>query len=783
MSKIFQEARDLKALGYDVIPVGAVDPASGAFNPKNPGIVKDWRSYAWDAEAIVACLAEDERRGIGLRLSPSTYIDIESDTKEADDAATELFKGLKTPSWWGAGANGHYAGKHRLFRLTSDQQNWLIENQREGGFKTGAGIEVRCTGQSVVPPSGGRKWDYGPSWEFAELSDAVWAELTRGQERKKREVAEAQADTPGADFCIRGDWREILEPHGWTFADAAHVIRPGKTEGITGTVGVCTSPARGDLLFIFSDAPEIAPFETRISYSKFEAYTMLNHGGNFSAAARALRKEGYGYSKTAETMFEEHEIEWDAGPEVVEDDLLQEWPDAMERGRVVHEMIEASLVGDPNSYEPSAFLAAEDGFKCGNEYATLDECYYDNPIGRYMQELRNYSNIDYQAAYFQALEIFGALVGRNGWYEYNMETRFLTDYLIVVGLTGAGKGTTFDAAKRLFKSKDNDPFSDAPAHQRAYNAINQGRFGSGEGLLVSLAERTPERDVHGLTLGEQYKHVLFISDQEASAAFAKMAIDNSVVNENLRQTWDFNSLSNQTKAKSLVARNPLVGFVWHIVPDDLNRLPANLLHGGFINRLKIVACRKPIKSPRIRHGMDLEKHKLAVGAVLELVMSESKQITFSRGAEAKLDTIQEWQHNLEGVVATTHERFTAHVERMACRLALLRGGRHEVQADDVEAAEAMQRVVYEHTEHLIGPLRSGDMEELFVQRLLEFIRDAAGPVKLSEITRNVCNNNVALISKRDAALDKLVGQKLIARGNVKQEKGRPITIYQASSSK
>lgn len=765
---IFDDARELIALGYDIIPVGATD--AGVFNPKNPGIVKDWRSHAWDADTLCACLREDARRGIGLRLSPATYIDIESDTKEADDAATELFSGIETPAWWGAGANGHYAGKHRLFRLSDAQRQWLADNQRDGGFKSGAGIEVRCTGQSVVPPSGGRKWWYRPTWAIAEIPEAVWAKLTEGQERKRHEHAEAQADTPGADFVIRGDWRAILEPHGWTFINDEEVVRPGKAveEGLSATIGRCgEGGARGDLFYVFSDSPEIAPFEQGVTYSKFEAYAFLNHGGNFSAAAKDLRKQGYGFGNDAESMFEEHDIEWDAGPELADDELLQEWP----------EEIRMSIVEDPTNYEPS--VTPEDGFKCGTEYARLDECYYDNPIGRYAQELRQFSNIDYQAAYFQALEIFGALVGRNAHYEYNMETRYLTDYLIVVGLTGAGKGTTFDAAKRLFKSKDTDPFSDAPAYQRAYNAINQGRFGSGEGLLVSLAERTADRDVHGLTLGEQYKHVLFISDQEASAAFAKMAIDNSVVNENLRQTWDFNSLSNQTKAKSLVARNPLVGFVWHIVPDDLNRLPANLLHGGFINRLKIITCRKPIKTPRIQPGLDLEKYKIAVGAVLELVMNEARMMTFSAKATAKLDEIQDWQHNLEGVISTTHERYTAHVERMACRLALLRGGRHEVQGEDVEAAEAMQRVVFAHTEHLIGPLRSGDVGELFVQRLLEFIRDSSGPVKLSEITKNVCSNNVALIAKRDTALDKLVEQKMIVKGTVKPEKGRPVTVYRA----
>lgn len=765
---IFDAARELKALGYDVIPVGASDRA-GVFNPKNPGIVADWRSHAWDADALCACLREDDRRGIGLRLSPATYIDIESDTKEADDAATDVFGTIETPSWWGAGANGHYAGKHRLFRLSDAQRQWLIDNQHEGGFKTKAGIEVRCTGQSVVPPSGDRKWWYRPDWAIATIPDHVWAKLTEGQERKQREHADAQADTPGADFCIRGDWREILEPHGWTFINDEEVVRPGKDKdaGLSATIGRCgEGGARGDLLFIFSDDPSIEPLEPKVTYSKFEAYTFLNHGGNFSAAAKALRKDGYGYSGNAESMFEEHDIEWDVGPEVVEDAeaLFEEWGESASTSQ------EVAVIRTKDTTEHKA----DAGFP------VLDDKHYNNVIGEYVREIAQYSNIDYQAVYFQALEMFGAMVGRAAWYTYNMGTRYLTDYLIVAGLTGAGKGVTFDAAKTLFKPPQGpDPFSDAPDHEKAYYAINRGRFGSAEGLIDELGGRKPDTDVDGFTLGEQYWGVLFLSDQEASAGFAKMFIDNSVVNETYRQAWDFNTLSNTTKTKKLLAKSPVIGFVWHIVPDDLSRLPAGLLHGGFINRLKIVHCSKPAKTPRILPGVDVPKHKAALGAVLAKIAETPGEITFDAAAQERLDEIAEWQHNLEGNVATAHERFTAHVERMACRMALLDSGRRVVNLADVETAEAIQRVIFSHTELLIGELRGGDEKKIFEQILFEYIRDAAEPVSLSEINRYICQNQSIKLARRDAALDRLVAAGLVEKGTVKRKKGRPTVIYRA----
>ena len=36
------------------------------------------------------------------------------------------------------------------------------------------------------------------------------------------------------------------------------------------------------------------PFEAGSGYSKFAVFTLLNHDGSYSAAAQALREQGYG---------------------------------------------------------------------------------------------------------------------------------------------------------------------------------------------------------------------------------------------------------------------------------------------------------------------------------------------------------------------------------------------------------------------------------------------------------------------------------------------------------
>ncbi|MCR4338771.1 MAG: YfjI family protein, partial [Gemmatimonadaceae bacterium] len=59
-------------------------------------------------------------------------------------------------------------------------------------------------------------------------------------------------------------------------------------QGISATTNYHDS----DLLYVFSTS--VAEFTPEEGYSKFRAYALLNHGGDFTAAARALKAEGYG---------------------------------------------------------------------------------------------------------------------------------------------------------------------------------------------------------------------------------------------------------------------------------------------------------------------------------------------------------------------------------------------------------------------------------------------------------------------------------------------------------
>lgn len=93
---------------------------------------------------------------------------------------------------------------------------------------------------------------------------------------------------PGDDFNERGDVREVLLRHGWQRVrggENEYWRRPGKEQGWSASL-------RNNVLFVFSS--NAMPFEPDRAYAPFSVYALLEHGGDFAAAATALRHDGYG---------------------------------------------------------------------------------------------------------------------------------------------------------------------------------------------------------------------------------------------------------------------------------------------------------------------------------------------------------------------------------------------------------------------------------------------------------------------------------------------------------
>jgi hypothetical protein len=178
----------------------------------------------------------------------------------------------------------------------------LIETRGEGGY---AVVEpshgrVHSSGRPYIRQAGGPDSIPTISAEYyAALHSLLRAvdempqkETSKSAPRDPRPPTSGSLQRPGDDFENRVDWAEILEPAGWTFVHqhgrTRYWSRPDKDRGISATTG--HAPDR-DRLFVFSTSTE---FEAEVAYTKFGAFALMQCGGDFKAAARELRRRGFG---------------------------------------------------------------------------------------------------------------------------------------------------------------------------------------------------------------------------------------------------------------------------------------------------------------------------------------------------------------------------------------------------------------------------------------------------------------------------------------------------------
>jgi putative DNA primase/helicase len=178
-----------------------------------------------------------------------------------------------------------------------DKVKVLIETRGEGGYivlapsyggvhPTQRAYQLRrgafATIATITPP------EREALHELARTFD----QMPRARVRLARSAGAARpaGARPGDQFAAAVSWADILEPHGWApvyqWGGVTRWRRPGKDRGASAT----TNYAGSDLLYVFSSA---TLFEPERGYGKFAAYALLNHGGDYQAAARALVAQGY----------------------------------------------------------------------------------------------------------------------------------------------------------------------------------------------------------------------------------------------------------------------------------------------------------------------------------------------------------------------------------------------------------------------------------------------------------------------------------------------------------
>ncbi|UCG11524.1 MAG: DUF3987 domain-containing protein [Deltaproteobacteria bacterium] len=219
--------------------------------------------------------------------------------KLVEEESRELFSKLIIQTTQNSGYHCLYRcsevqipGNHVLARYsTGESLKTLIETRGEGGY-------------FLADPSPGYKLRQGNFTDIPQITPSQREILLRCARllnecatppRSPRTSPRRESRSglsPGDDYNRRGDIRAFLESKGWTYTgkqgDTERWRRPGKDRGNSASL------LNGKTFYNFSS--NAFPLEPEQSYDLFGLHTLYEHGGDFSEAARALAREGYGDS-------------------------------------------------------------------------------------------------------------------------------------------------------------------------------------------------------------------------------------------------------------------------------------------------------------------------------------------------------------------------------------------------------------------------------------------------------------------------------------------------------
>jgi hypothetical protein len=620
----------------------------------------------------------------------------------------------------------------------------LVETRGSGGYAVAPGSPADCH-------ETGRLYEHysGPLLENVQAVTAgereVLIRCARSFDRNPQEEPAGTAGvggqvlSPGDEYNRRGpDFLEIMEPHGWTLArkvpGARYVRRPGKNVGWSGTLDVCSSDKSGPLFACFSENAH--PFQGASGnkpctcYSRFAVYTLLNHGGDFSAAAKALGADGYGERRERSNGGRNGPAATAAEPPPV---ATPAWPDP-----------------------PAA------------------EAYYGLP-GDIVRAVEPRSEADPVALLLQVLVGAGNILGRTAHFRAEDSAHFLNEYTVLVGATSKGrKGSSWGRVRPVLAGADLDWAKDHI----------HGGLSSGEGLIWAVRDPIVTHQAtreKGKVTGHQEVETdpgvadkrLLVYEPEFATVLRQVERQGNILSATLRMAWETGELRTLVKNSPARATGAHISCIGHCTAEELRRyLSATEVANGLGNRFLWAAVRR---SKVLPEGGTPDQELLdglgrRLGKALQFGRRLRELRRDQRARAVWSDVYPELSEGLPGLAGALLARGEAHVMRLACVYAVLdRAG--EVRSEHLLAALAL----WDYCEASVRFIFGDSLGDPVADEVLRMLRSARGDglsrTKISEFLGR--NQPAGRISQ---ALSLLLQHKLARRAEEKREeagKGKP----------
>ena len=609
-----------------------------------------------------------------------------------------------------------------------------IETRGEGGYVLVPGSPPEChpSNEEYVLVSG--DLTQIPTIDGAERAQLLAA--ARGQteyiEPAKTFAPPSSSDgnRPGSDFNARATWSEVLEPHGWEQAgqrgSLTHWRRPGKAIGSSAT----TNFADQDVFYVFTT--NAAPFEPDRAYSKFAAHTMLNHAGDFSAAAVELAEKGYGDRRQT-------------------------------------------------SFASFASFAPSDSNKWPDP---LREEAFHGPAGQFVRIVEPHTEADPAALLGQFLTGAGSILGKNCYFQVERTRHYPNLFSVYVGRSSkARKGTALGHVRRLLEKVDTEWID---------RCLKSG-LSSGEGLIYAVRDDSSKLEAvrqggqvkryEGVTVPGVHDKRLLVVEEEFASPLKMMSRDGNVLSPVLRNAWDSSPLNTLTKQDPLQATGAHISLIGHTTPMDLSKyLDSTEASNGYGNRHLFFCVDRARLLPLggDLNEVDLEPiiKQLRDSAELATCAGEhgAGSLTFDEAArEMWCDIYPELSAAKPGLLGSMTARAEAQVIRLSSIYALLDSSL-DIRIEHLQAALAVWSCCEASCRYLFG----GSLGDPDADQILRGLRQKPEGLTRTEISKSVFNRHRSA-ARIDRAL-LLLEKHGLARFDARPTKGRPVELWIATET-
>lgn len=207
----------------------------------------------------------------------------------------------------------------------------FLETRGEGGYflsYPSPGYEL-LQSSDLLPLS---QEEYEILIHTAKALDTTAVIYERGQTEDYQNTVSLEDNLkPLDDYARTGDFLALLEKHGWSVAHdegtSHYLTRPGKKKGISATLGIVKDNDGRPKLWNFTSSTSLRQCGLGDhAIGIVEAYTVLEHNGDYNAAAKHLYRIGYGTRITSSMRKKNlsQEIEEEKKIEVKQDKITKE---------------------------------------------------------------------------------------------------------------------------------------------------------------------------------------------------------------------------------------------------------------------------------------------------------------------------------------------------------------------------------------------------------------------------------------------------------------------------